>query len=282
MIMPPRLRKVVLTAHVTSSVGWLGAVLCYLALDLVTVGSQDVTTVRSAYVAMDLIVRFAIVPLALSAVLIGVINALGTPWGLFRHYWVLVKLVLTVVATLVLLQESTTVSRLADLAETSADPRTLSSTLPHSVGGLLILLTAAVLSVFKPRGVTRYGWRKQQERRSGQREKAGAAEVVGAVGRAFARRPASPCLSQVLHEHVIAFCSPSGHPGTAASAAALRRSCGSWPGRRFPQVGRRGDVLIPTWWPDRRCRVGQRGWAGPEPPGQITSATARPIRPGRA
>jgi hypothetical protein len=52
---------------------------------------------------------------------------------------------------------------------TGADPRELSSTLVHSVGGLLILLTTAVLSVFKPRGLTRYGWRKQQERQSGQR-----------------------------------------------------------------------------------------------------------------
>src|ERR687895_1295383 len=98
MIMPPRLRKAVLTAHVTTSVGWLGAVAAYLALDLVTVAGQDVTSVRGAYIAMDLIVRYAIVPLALAAVLIGIINALGTPWGLFRHYWVLVKLILTLVA----------------------------------------------------------------------------------------------------------------------------------------------------------------------------------------
>ncbi len=92
---------------------------------------------------------------------------LGTPWGLFRHYWVLAKLVLTVLATLVLLQEASVVGYRAGLAVTSADPRELSSTLVHSVGGLLILLTTAVLSVFKPRGLTRYGWRKQQERHAG-------------------------------------------------------------------------------------------------------------------
>jgi hypothetical protein len=169
-MMSPRLRKVVLTAHVITSVGWLGAVVAYLALDIATRVGEDVTTVRGAYVAMGLIVRFAIVPLALAAVLIGVVNALGTSWGLFRHYWVLIKLVLTVVATWVLLQEASVVGRLADHAVTSADPRELSSTLVHSGGGLLILLTIAVLSVFKPRGVTRYGWRRQQERRSGQRD----------------------------------------------------------------------------------------------------------------
>jgi hypothetical protein len=167
MIMSPRLRKTVLTAHIATSVGWLGSVLAYLALDVVTAAGQDVATVRGVYIAMDLIVRYAIIPLALSALLIGTINALGTPWGLFRHYWVLAKLVLTVLATLILLQEASVVGNLARLAVTEADPRELPSTLVHSAGGLLILLTTAVLSVFKPRGLTRYGWRKQHERRTG-------------------------------------------------------------------------------------------------------------------
>jgi hypothetical protein len=170
MIMPARLRKVVLTAHVTTSVGWLGAVIAYIALDVTTVTSDDAPTVRGAYVAMDLTVTYAIVPLALASVLIGIVNGLGTSWGLFRHYWVLVKLVLTVLATLVLLQEIRPVAYLADLATSTADPRTLSSTLVHSVGGLLILLAAAVLSVFKPRGLTRYGWRRQQRERRQHRD----------------------------------------------------------------------------------------------------------------
>lgn len=164
--MPPRLRKVVLTTHIITSVGWLGAVAAYIALDVTTVTSQDVQTVRGAYVAMELAVRYAIVPLALASVLIGIINALGTPWGLFRHYWVLVKLLLTIVATIVLLVEVRSVSYLADLATTSADPRGLSNTLVHSGGGMLILLTTTILSVFKPRGLTRYGWRKQRQQRT--------------------------------------------------------------------------------------------------------------------
>jgi hypothetical protein len=168
--MTPLLRKVVLTAHVTTSVGWLGAVAAYLALDVTTRTSQDIDTVRGAYVGMALAVRYAIVPLALASVLIGIVNALGTHWGLFRHYWVLTKLVLTVVAALVLLQETQSVGYLADLATASPDPRGLSSTLVHSGGGALILLTTAILSVFKPRGLTRYGWRKQQEQRRRQRE----------------------------------------------------------------------------------------------------------------
>jgi len=99
-------------------------------------------------------------------VLIGIINALGTPWGLLRHYWALLKLVLTVVSTAILLIETETISSLARAALSSPDPRALPGSLPHSVGGLVVLLVATILSVYKPRGVTRYGWRKLHEKRT--------------------------------------------------------------------------------------------------------------------
>ncbi|MDQ4103423.1 MAG: DUF2269 domain-containing protein [Actinomycetota bacterium] len=165
MTMSPRLRKAVLTAHITTSVGWLGAVVAYLALDVAAVASQDVQLVRGAYLAMELTAWYVIVPLALASVLVGVANALGTTWGLFRQYWVVVKLLLTVVATVVLLVETRTISYLAEVAPSTADPRELPGTLPHSVGGLVVLLITTILSVVKPRGLTRYGWRKQQEQR---------------------------------------------------------------------------------------------------------------------
>jgi hypothetical protein len=159
--MAPGLRKFVLTAHVTSSVGWLGAVVAYLVLDVTAVTSQDVQVVRAAYLAMELTALYAVVPLAFASVLIGVVNALGTPWGLFRHYWVLVKLLLTVFATVILLLETQAISYMAGVAASGADPRELPGSLFHSGGGLLVLLATTTLAVYKPRGMTRYGWRKQ-------------------------------------------------------------------------------------------------------------------------
>ena len=106
MRFPPGLRKFVLLTHITTSVGWLGAVVAYLALDITATTGRDVQTVRAAYVAMDVTVSQVIVPLALASVLIGVVNALGTPWGLFRHYWILFKLLLTTSAATVLLAET--------------------------------------------------------------------------------------------------------------------------------------------------------------------------------
>jgi hypothetical protein len=174
MFMPPRLRKIVLTIHVTTSVGWLGALVAYLAVDITAVASQDVQVVRGAYSTMEVIVLYAIVPLALASVLVGIANALGTPWGLFRHYWVLVKLALTIFAAVILLVETGTVSYLAAAARSSADPRQLPGTLLHSIGGLMVLLITVVLSTFKPQGITRYGWRKKNEL---QRNKRSAAQI---------------------------------------------------------------------------------------------------------
>jgi hypothetical protein len=165
MTMTPGLRKFVLTAHVTSTVGWLGAVVAYLALTVAALTIQDAQTVRAAWIAMELTGWFVIVPLALASLLIGLVQSLGTPWGLFRHYWVLVKFLLTVFATIILLLHMPTVSYFAGVAaETdSANLDGLWGELLHAGGGLLVLLVATVLAVYKPRGMTRYGWRKQHE-----------------------------------------------------------------------------------------------------------------------
>src|SRR5919107_3010675 len=116
MTMPPGLRKFALAAHLIVSVGWIGAVIAYLALGVATVVSQDAQTVRAAWITMEMTGWYVIVPLALAALLTGLVMALGTPWGLFRHYWVLISLVLTILATVVLLLHMPTVSSLADLA----------------------------------------------------------------------------------------------------------------------------------------------------------------------
>ncbi len=169
MIMTPRLRKFALAAHLTCSVGWIGAVAGYIALDVAAATSQDAQTLRTAYLAMELIARYVIVPLALASLLSGLLMSLGTKWGLFRHYWVLISLLLTIIVTLVLLVETQTIGYFADMAAdptTSGDDlRALGSTLVHSVGGTVVLLVILALNVYKPRGMTRYGWRKQQKER---------------------------------------------------------------------------------------------------------------------
>ena len=165
--MTPALRKAALTAHVTTSVGWVGAVLVFLALAVIGLSSQDPQTVRGAYLVMEPAARFVLVPLALTSLATGVIQSLGTPWGLLRHYWVLVKLAITVLATAVLLVYMGTFRLLADAAaDPGADLAAVRNASPglHAALALLVLLAATALGVYKPRGMTRYGQRQQQSR----------------------------------------------------------------------------------------------------------------------
>jgi DMSO/TMAO reductase YedYZ heme-binding membrane subunit len=169
MIMRPRLRRFALAAHIALAVGWIGAVAGFIALDVAAATSQDAQTLRACYLAMGLIAWYVIVPLALASLLTGLLMSLGTRWGLFRHYWVMISLLLTIIATFVLLVETQTISYFARIAAdpttSGEDLRALGSTLVHSVGGTVVLLVILVLNVYKPRGMTPYGWRKQQEER---------------------------------------------------------------------------------------------------------------------
>jgi hypothetical protein len=169
--MTPGLRKLVLTTHITVSVGWLGAVAGFLVLSVTGMTSRDAETVRGAYLAMNLTAWFAIVPLAFGSLLTGIVQSLGTTWGLFRHYWVVAKLYSTVVATIVLLLKMRLIGYVAGVAATASlsssdlsKPRMELAV--HAGGGLLVLLVVTTLSVFKPWGLTRYGQRKLQERRA--------------------------------------------------------------------------------------------------------------------
>ena len=179
-----RLRKFVLTAHVISSVGWLGADAGFLALAIFGLTSQNAEIVRAVYLSMELIGLFVIVPLSFAALLTGVVLAVGTPWGLFRHYWIVVKFLLTIGATIVLMVH-TNAMREAASRVSGIGLETLSRVRAHlavseagghlgdlqmqlavaSGAGLLVLLVNATLGIYKPRGLTIYGRRKQLERR---------------------------------------------------------------------------------------------------------------------
>jgi hypothetical protein len=160
------LRNFALTAHVMSSVGWLGAVLAYLALVVAALTSQDARIVRAAWIAMEFIGWSVIVPLSLLSLFTGLVQSLTTSWGLLHHYWVILKLLLTAIATIVLLLHMPTVSSMAGVATASVNVGGMRGELLHAGGGLLVLLVTTTLSVYKPRGLTPHGWRKLQERRN--------------------------------------------------------------------------------------------------------------------
>jgi uncharacterized membrane protein len=179
MAMTPGLRKFALSAHLTVSIGWIGTVIAYLAFSVAAMTTDDADTLRSAWIAMDLIGWYVIVPLAIASLITGLVMSLGTKWGLFRHYWVVISLVLTTLATVVLLLHMPSVSELAARARATEGmgpemnehlvARLREGDWLHPALGLLVLLVVQALNLYKPSGLTRYGWRKQQPGRMDER-----------------------------------------------------------------------------------------------------------------
>lgn len=159
--MTQRLRKVGLSLHVALSVGWLGAVLAFLVLALAS-SSSDFALARAAYLTMAVVGRGALLPLSVGALVSGVVQSVATRWGLFRHYWVLVKLVLTAFATGALfVHQTTAVTEAARLAADATAPLLQSGRLRElgvqlvadSSIAILILFTTTLIAVYKPWGV---------------------------------------------------------------------------------------------------------------------------------
>jgi hypothetical protein len=182
-MMTPALRRLTFTTHITSSVGWVGAVLAFLALAVVGFTADDEVKVRGAYLLMAPAAWFVLVPLAHASLLSGIVLSLGTSWGLFRHYWVMLKLGITVFATVILLIYMGTFRQMAGVA---ADPVVdleavrNASPIVHAVLALALLLAATVLGVYKPFGMTAHGIQRLDDQRrvvSSSREAAVGVEV---------------------------------------------------------------------------------------------------------
>ena len=159
MPLTPAWRKFALTAHVTSSVGWLGSVAAFLAVALVALMNADDLKSRAASTTMELIGWSVIVPFSAASLLSGLIQSVGTPWGLFRHYWVLAKLLITVGASVLLILHMQVVSSITLAAADTSMPMShlqgpKMQVVADASAALVVLLIAAALSIYKPQGRT--------------------------------------------------------------------------------------------------------------------------------
>jgi len=161
--MPLPLRKAGLALHVAASVGWIGAVTASLVIGIAATVTSDQSVIRGAYLSMQIIGWYALVPFSLASLLTGLIQAFGTTWGLLRHYWVVIKLTMNLFAAAVLLLYMQTVDYLANSARSAAatgnDMAGNPSPILHAAGALILLGVALTLSIYKPRGLTRRGRR---------------------------------------------------------------------------------------------------------------------------
>lgn len=162
MALGPRWSKFALTAHVTASVGWVGAVAAFLVLAIIGLRSVDDDTMRSLYPALELIGWYVIVPFSVAALVTGLIQSLGTQWGLFRHYWVVAKLLITVGASVLLLlhmQLARSAAAAVSAGTLASEPRT--RLVVDAAAALVVLTIAVVLSIYKPQGMTPFGVRAE-------------------------------------------------------------------------------------------------------------------------
>ncbi len=145
--MKPALRKLTITAHVSFSVGWLGATAAFLVLSIAGLTSHDAEVVRGVYLSMDLISRFVIIPMCFAAL------------ALLVHQFV------------VMAEAAKRVSGAAPETLFSADLSSLKTELVRAPSlAILLLLVVTTLGVYKPWGLTRYGQRKQRARRNVQQQ----------------------------------------------------------------------------------------------------------------
>jgi hypothetical protein len=157
-------RKATLTAHIVSSVGWFGAVVAFLAMSIAGLGSASAEVVRAAYIAMELTGWFVIVPFCLATLATGLLQSLTSNWGLFRHNWIVAKLVIAVIATILLTLHMRPVGEVANVAAATSlsvnDLRPVRLQLIVDAAlAIVALMIATVLSVYKPQGLTPYGRR---------------------------------------------------------------------------------------------------------------------------
>jgi hypothetical protein len=158
----PGWRKVALAAHITSSVGWFGAVVAFLGLAIVGVQTASDLRAQSVYVAMESVGWLVIVPFSVASLITGLLQSAATHWGFVRHYWVVSKLLITIGASALLLLHMQVMSTVAQAAAAGTltgshlrDPRM--QLVGDAAAATFVLIIAIGLSVFKPRGRTSLG-----------------------------------------------------------------------------------------------------------------------------
>ncbi len=172
--MSNNLRKLNLTSHITFSVGWVGAVIVFLALAISGLTTPDTFLARSMCLALEVCTLFVIVPFCILSLITGLIQAIGTKWGLFKHYWIIVKLFLTIAMTILLFLHLQPINALSAAGSdpsfsNSKEAFALIDIIKKAGAAALVLISITAISIYKPWGMTKssskdqsatFAWRK--------------------------------------------------------------------------------------------------------------------------
>lgn len=141
------------------SFGAFGLYLAFFTLAITGLTTSDPQVLRTCYLAMGILSSVLILPVNLAVVISGLVLALGTQWGLFRYYWVVTKLVLTLfLATASILglraRISEAIGNLDAIPSTAHDVGSVGTFLVVALPiAMCIYIANTVLAIYKP-------WRK--------------------------------------------------------------------------------------------------------------------------
>jgi hypothetical protein len=95
--MVKRWRQLTVWLHVLTSAGWMAQAMTLCVLLSTGLATSD-PSVRDAATSMSLVLDGRLLgPMADASAFTGIMLAAATPWGFFRHWWVLIKFSITLV-----------------------------------------------------------------------------------------------------------------------------------------------------------------------------------------
>jgi hypothetical protein len=152
-----RCRHALRILHFASALGWFGAGLAQLVTGIMVMNSADVLIRHYAFELGGTSGQVVCAPLAIIAAVTGIMLGALTEWGLLRHWWIVVKLVLTVG---IIIFGSVVLSSLSgqvatETAATTNPDAGVATAQTALIGGCVnigVLLAVTVISVIKPWG----------------------------------------------------------------------------------------------------------------------------------
>jgi hypothetical protein len=157
--LPPAVRKAMLVVHIVMGIGWMGVDIALLVLLLTARTTADPLLVVSGFTSVRTIVPATVPPLSLGILLTGTFLGVGTRWGLLRYWWVVGKLLLSLVMTVLvfvaLVPAVTRISTGLASGVSAESVRASLGALPTMllfppIVSFLMLGVAAILSIYKP------------------------------------------------------------------------------------------------------------------------------------
>jgi hypothetical protein len=157
-------RSWLLSLHIATGGLWFGTALCSVALALSILLLKPGEAIHGINLARNVLGQYIIIPAAVFSVITGVLLCGFTNWGFFKHYWVMVKQLVTLVLIMLgsvwlgpMTKEMTALSE-AGRSQVLQNPDYLTlQTTATLVGALqtLALLTVIIVSTLKPWGKRR-------------------------------------------------------------------------------------------------------------------------------